>query len=203
MPAYYSKEQFVNMFINSEEEIINSYDLKLNSIKSKVYNISIYSDYQKHHIKNNLFKFYHFQVVILRFTNIIANIIYPVSNLNVTSIITNKLVSIEEESSLIQNKIKELNIEFNLKKINKSAKKFTNKLKLAQFNKLLPIDIIENVAIHLASKRPSKKRVSTNWQNFCKQRKNSGFNYKDNSFIWNSLDYDIKNKYKNPYYKHF
>ena len=47
MPAYYSKEQFINMFINSEEEIINSYDLKLNSIKQKVYNISIYSDYQK------------------------------------------------------------------------------------------------------------------------------------------------------------
>ena len=70
-------------------------------------------------------------------------------------------------------------------------------------NKLLPNELLENVAYHLAGKRPSKKKQSTNWQNFCKHRKLAGLNYKENSTLWKSLDQSIKNKYKNPYYKHF
>ncbi len=74
---------------------------------------------------------------------------------------------------------------------------------MARSKTLLPDELLENVAYYLTDKRPSKKKQSTNWQNFCKQRKLAGLNYKDNSSIWRSLDSIIKNKYKNPYYTHF
>lgn len=203
MPEYYSKDEFINMFINSEE-IINSHDIKLLEVRKKLYTISIYTDYQNHFIKyNNMHKYYYYQSIVLKFTELIGYIIYPNSDFNVKSIITNNLVTTSEEQILINNKIEELNFEFKFKKMQKSANKHTKKLVLAQMHKLLPIDIIEHVAQHLVNKRPSRKKSVTNWQNFCKHRKNAGLNYKDNSIVWKSLEYDIKNKYKNPYYKHF
>lgn len=203
MPEYYSKNEIIDMFNNSQE-VINSHDIKLLEVRRKLYTISIYSDYQNHFIKyNNMHKYYYYQSSILKFTKLIESIIYPNSGFKIKSIINNNLVTTSEEQMLINNKIKEIKFEAKLKKMHKSAKKFTNKLKLAQFNKLLPIDIIEHIAEHLVNKRPSKKKLPTNWQNFCKQRKNAGFNYKDNSIVWRSLEHHIKNKYKNPYYKHF
>jgi hypothetical protein len=203
MPEYYSKEEIINMFINSEE-VINSHDIKLLEVRQKLYTISIYTNYQNHFIKyNNMHKYYYYQLMVLKFTKLIECIIYPNSGFKIKSIITNNLVTTSEEQILINNKIEELNFEFKFKKMQKSANKHTKKLVLAQMQKILPIDIIEHVAQYLANKRPSRKKSVTNWQNFCKHRKNAGFNYKDNSIVWKSLDYDIKNKYKNPYYKHF
>jgi len=203
MPEYYSKNEIINMFNNSED-VINSYDIKLLEVRRKLYTISIYTDYQNHIIKyNNMHKYYYYQSMVLKFTELIGYVIYHNSDFNVKSIITNNLVTTSEEQILINNKIEEIKFESKFKTVQKSLNKHTTKLLLAQMHKLLPIDIIEHVAEYLVNKRPSRKKLVTNWQNFCKQRKNAGFNYKDNSFIWNSLDYDIRNKYKNPYYKHF
>ena len=131
------------------------------------------------------------------------NMIYPNHGLTYISIINNKPVSYKEERILLEEKINELQQEIiHIKKLNKS-KKILAHLILGSMNKLLPIEILENVAYHLTDKRPSKKKQSTTWQNFCKQRKLAGLNYKDNSSIWRSLDSTIKNKYKNIYYKHF
>lgn len=201
MPAYYTNEEIIHMFVNSNE-VINNHDTKLGQIKQKLYTINIYTDVQKHSSINK-FKYFDYQLIVLRYTELIGYIIYPESHLKIKSIINNNIVTIDEEKTLIKNKLDDLKRELKSEQFQKATKKFVNKLNLAQMNKLLPSDIIENVAEHLVNKRPSKKKSPTNWQNFCKHRKLAGLNYKDNSSIWNSLSFDIKCKYKNPYYTHF
>jgi hypothetical protein len=200
MPTYYTNEDIIHMFVNSIE-VINSYDIKLGHIKQKLNTISIYVNAQK--LKDNKYKYFDYQLIILRFTELIGYIIYPESQLTIKSIISNNIVTIAEEKSLILSKLNDLKLELKSKQFQKATKKIINKLNLAQMNKLLPIDIIENVAQHLVNKRPSKKKSRTNWQNFCKHRKLAGLNYKKNSSVWNSLSFDIKCKYKNQYYTHF
>lgn len=201
MPAYYTDEEIIHMFVNSNE-VINSHDTKLGHIKQKLFTISIYTNVQKN-IKNHNYKYLDYQLIVLRFTELIGYIIYPESQLKIKSIITNNIVTISEEKSFINSKLNDLKLELKSKQFQKSTKKIINKLNLAQMNKLLPRDIIENVAQHLVNKRPSKKKSPTNWQNFCKHRKLAGLNYKENSSLWNSLSFDIKCKYKNQYYTHF
>ena len=118
----------------------------------------------------------------------------------VESYITNKIVSTTEEYILLCNYLK---IQKRTKNALDKSKEICNFLYLGGMNKILPPEIQENIAFHLANKKCSKKKQATNWQNFCKQRKIAGFNYKENSKIWKSLDISIKTKYKNPYYIHF
>ena len=45
MPAYYTNEEIIHMFVNSNE-VINNHDTKLGQIKQKLYTINIYTDVQ-------------------------------------------------------------------------------------------------------------------------------------------------------------
>ena len=201
MPPYYSNEKIIDMFNNSEE-VIHSYDTQLQNVKNLLYTINMYNTVQSYN-KNNLMKYYDYQYTILFYTEQIGKIIYPISNLKYKSIKSNLYVSYEEEYMYIKYSINELKSKERHIKIMNKRGTYTNKLIEAGMDKILPVELLENVAYHLVYKRPNKKKPSTNWQNFCKHRKLEGLNYKDNSSIWQSLHIDIKNKYKNPYYKHF
>ena len=201
MPAYFTSEEINAMIAESNELILNLGNTRAN-IRAYLSQISMYTSIQSS-VSTNTTKYYLWQCHILRLTNTMENMIYPNHGLTYISIINNKPVSYKEERILLEDKINELQQEIiHIKKLNKS-KKILAHLILGSMNKLLPIEILENVAYHLTDKRPSKKKQSTTWQNFCKQRTIAGLNYNENKVIWNSLDTTIKNKYKNIYYKHF
>ena len=201
MPPYFTSEE-INIMIAESDELIFNLGNTIANIRAYLSQIRMYTNLQSREVSNTI-KYYDWQGHILRLTNTMENIIYPNHGFTYISIINNQPVSYEEESFLIDKKIDEiLEEEKHIKKLEKS-KKFHKHLVLGSMNKLLPDELLESVAYYLTDKRPSKKKQSTNWQNFCKQRKLAGLNYKDNSSIWRSLDSTIKNKYKNPYYAHF
>lgn len=201
MPGYFTSEEINSMIAESNELIFNLGNTIAN-IRAYLSQINMYTILQSKESPNTL-KYYYWQGHILRLTSTMENIIYPNHGFTYISSINNKPVSYEEECFMIDEKIDEIQQEKkHIKKLEKS-KKFHKHLVLGSMNKLLPDELLENVAYYLTDKRPSKKKQSTTWQNFCKQRKLAGLNYKDNSSIWRSLDSTIKNKYKNPYYAHF
>lgn len=201
MPGYFTSEEINAMIAESNELILNLGNIRAN-IRAYLSQISMYTSIQSS-VSSNTTKYYLWQCHILRLTNTMENMIYPNHGFTYISIINNKPVSYEEERILLEEKINKIQQEKkHIKKLNKSKKILTH-LILGSMNKLLPDELLENVAYYLTDKRPSKKKQSTNWQNFCKQRKLAGLNYKDNSSIWRSLDSTIKNKYKNPYYVNF
>ena len=102
MPNTIQKDEIINMFNNSEE-VINSHDIKL-LIRQKLYTISIYTDYKILIKYNNMHKYYYYQLMVLKFTKLIECIIYPNSGFKI-KIITNNLVTTNEEQILINNKI--------------------------------------------------------------------------------------------------
>ena len=201
MPGYFTSEE-INAMIAETNELIFNLGNTIANIRAYLSQINMYTILQTREASNT-YKYYCWQWHILRLTSTIENIIYPNHGFTYISSINNKPVSYEEECFMIDEKIDEIQQEQkHIKKLEKS-KKFYKFLLLGSMNKLLPDELLENVAYHLTDKRPSKKKQSTTWQNFCKQRKLAGLNYKDNSSIWRSLDSTIKNKYKNPYYAHF
>ena len=197
MPLYYTKDELQIMFINSNEPFLSQ-----GYIDILFKTISAYISMQSVKYITNL-KYYNYQGHILYSTNLIVKHLYPISGLQYKSIISNSLVSYKQENYYIVQKINEIKSIDRHNAILSKSTKYTNKLIDAGMDTLLPIDILQIIAYHLVYKRPSRKRPSTNWQNFCKQRKLSALNYKDNSSIWQSLSFNIKTKYKNPYYKHF
>lgn len=201
MPAYFTNEEIYNM-IHESEELIFSIDNAIKNTRYYLSNIDIYVNIQ---LKKSIhsIEYYDKQLFILSFTNILEKIIYPYSSFKYNSIITNKPVFYEEEYYLLKEKIQDIQLKKKHEQNLQKSKKIYNKLVLGSMKQILPEELLLNVAYHLATKRPSRKRASTNWQNFCKQRKLSKFPYNENSNIWKLLDNDTKNKYKNPHYKHF
>ena len=201
MPAYFTREQ-INIMIAESNELIFNLGNTISNIRAYLSQIRMYTNLQSAEDSNKL-KYYYWQGHILRITSTMENIIYPNQGFTYISCINNKPVSYEEECFLLDEKIEQIiKEEKHIKKLEKS-KKIHTYLVLGSMNKLLPDELLENVAYYLTDKRPSRKKQSTNWQNFCKQRKAAGLNYKENSLVWNSLEHSIKNKYKNPYFKHF
>ena len=201
MPAYFTKEEIYNM-IHESEELIFSIDNAVKNTRYYLSNIDIYVNIQSEKSIHSI-EYYDKQLFILSFTNILEKIIYPYSSFKYNSIITNKHVFYEEEYYLLKEKIQDIQVKKKHEQNLQKSKKIYNKLVLGSMKQILPEELLLNVAYHLATKRPSRKRVSTNWQNFCKQRKLSKLPYNENSNIWKLLDNDTKNKYKNPHYKHF
>lgn len=201
MPGYFTNEE-INIMIAESDELIFNLGNTLSNIRAYLSQIRMYTNLQSKQSSDSV-KYYYWQFHIIRITHTIENMVYPNQGFTYISCINKKPVSYEEECYLIDEKIDQiLEEEKNIKKLEKS-KKIHKELVLGGMNKLLPNELLENVAYHLAGKRPSKKKQSTNWQNFCKHRKLAGLNYKENSTLWKSLDQSIKNKYKNPYYTHF
>ena len=201
MPGYFTSEE-INIMIAESDQLIFNLGMTIVNINAYVSQIRMYTNLQSREASNSI-KYYDWQGHILRITGTMENIIYPNQGFTYISYINNKPVSYEEECFLINKKIDEIKQEKkHIKKLEKS-KQIHKNLVLGGMNKLLPKELLECVAYRLTDKRPSKKRQPTNWQNFCKQRKLDGLNYKDNSTLWRSLDNTIKHKYKNPYYTHF
>jgi len=201
MPGYFTSEE-INIMIAESDQLIFNLGMTIVNINAYVSQIRMYTNLQSREASNSI-KYYDWQGHILRITGTMENIIYPNQGFTYISYINNKRVSYEEECFLINKKIDEIKQEKkHIKKLEKS-KQIHKNLVLGGMNKLLPNELLENVAYHLTDKRPSKTRQPTNWQNFCKHRKLVGLNYKDNSTLWRSLDSTIKHNYKNPYYVHF
>ena len=201
MPGYFTSEE-INIMISESDELIFNLGNTLANIRAYLSQIRMYTNLQSRETSNSI-KYYNWQGHILRITGTMENIIYPNQGFTYISCINNKPVLYEEESFLIDEKMDQIvKEEKHIKKLEKS-KQIHKNLVLGGMNKLLPNELLENVAYHLTDKRPSKKRQPTNWQNFCKKRKLAGLNYKDNSTLWRSLDSTIKHNYKNPYYVHF
>ena len=201
MPAYFTSDEINTMSEESFESIFN--------LENTLINVNYYKSSINKLIKtqlefsNNSIPYYDIQKTILRFTNIIEIIIYSVEGLKYNSIITNNPVLYEEECYLLDEKIEQIKLEEKHKNNLKKSKKIYKKLILGNMTQILPEDLLENISYHLVHKRPSKKKLPTNWHNFCKQRKLNKLPYDENKNIWKLLDNNIKNKYKNPYYKHF
>lgn len=201
MPAYFTNEEIYNM-IHESEELIFSIDNAIKNIRYYLSSIYIYINLQLNKSIHSI-EYYDKQLFILSFTHLLEKIIYPYSSFKYNSIITNKPVFYEEEYYLLKEKIQDIQLKKKHEKNLQKSKKIYNKLVLGSMKQILPEELLLNVAYHLATKRPSRKRASTNWQNFCKQRKLSKLPYNENSNIWKLLDNDTKNKYKNSHYKHF
>jgi len=201
MPAYFTNEEIYNM-IHESEELIFSIDNAIKNTRYYLSGIDIYINIQSNKSIHSI-EYYDKQLFILSFTNILEKIIYPYSSFKYNSIIINKSVFYEEEYYLLKEKIQDIKLKKKHEKNLQKSKNIYNKLVLGGMKQILPEELLLNVACHLATKLPSRKRESTNWQNFCKQRKLSKLHYNENSNIWKLLDNDTKNKYKNSHYKHF
>lgn len=199
MPTYYLDSQLISMYYNSIE---SNNDDKFDTIKHYISIINSYNTAQKLHTREST-RYYMLQLDILYFTHIIEKIINLGNLFTYNSIITNENITHNEE------KVKLIKACANIILLEKEKQKkllTNNKYKtliLGNMTQIFPSDILENIAYQLTSKKRSTKKQSTNWQNFCKQRKKATLNHKDNSDIWKSLNHFTKNKYKNPYYKHF
>lgn len=198
MPKYYLDSELINMYY--ESNILDNDD-KFNVIKHYISIINSFINVQKLHQLESL-HYYMYQVFILDYTQMIKNIIDS-PDFIYNSIITNEITTYNEE------KVKLIKAQNNIKLLENENKKCLlakdkyKTLILANMTQIFPTEILENIAYQLTSKKRSTKKKPTNWHNFCKQRKNANLNYKNNSEIWKSLNYATKNKYKNPYYKHF
>lgn len=201
MPAYFTNDQINSMISKSNESIFNLENTRINvhyyksSINKLIKNQLEFS--------NNSIPYYEIQKTILIFTSQIEIIILPFGGFEYISIINNNPVLYEEEIYLLDEKIEQIKLEEKHKKDLEKSKIIYKKLILGNMTQILPEDILENISYYLVHKRPSKKKQPTNWHNFCKQRKLYNLPYNENKNIWKLLDNNIKNKYKNPYYKHF
>lgn len=199
MPKYYLDSQLINMYYN--QPLGFQEDPDISTIKHYISIINSFINVQKLHQLESL-HYYMYQVFILDYTQMIKNIIDS-PDFIYNSIITNEITTYNEE------KVKLIEAQKNIKLLENENKKCLlakdkyKTLILANMTQIFPTEILENIAYQLTSKKRSAKKQPTNWYNFCKQRKNANLNYKDNSEIWKSLNYATKNKYKNPYYKHF
>ena len=61
MPPYYSNQEIIDMFNNSEE-VIHSYDTQLQNVKNLLYTINMYNTVQSYN-KNNLMKLCDYQTI--------------------------------------------------------------------------------------------------------------------------------------------
>lgn len=201
MPAYFTNDE-INTMIGKSNELIFTLEntrINVNYIKSTINNLN--KDQLKY--SQNSIEYYNIQKNILIFTSQIEIIILPFEGFEYISSINNNPVLYEEEYYLLDEKLNQLKLKKKHKNDLKKSKKIYKKLILGNMTQILPKDLLENISYHLVHKRPSKKNLPNNWHNFCKQRKLYKLPYYENKNIWKLLDNNIKNKYKNPYYKHF
>ena len=199
MPTYYLDSQLISMYYNSIE---SNNDDKFDTIKHYISIIDSYNTAQKLHTRESI-RYYMLQLAILDFTHIIEKIINLNNLFTYNSVITKENITHNEEKVKLIKALEDIKL---LEKEKQKKLLANNKYKtliLGNMTQIFPSEILENIAYQLTSKKRSTKKQSTNWQNFCKQRKKANLNHKDNSDIWKSLNYSTKNKYKNPYYKHF